>query len=135
MSFWDEKVVTARKAHKCEECLKEIAKGERYTRGSGINVCGEFGCWVTHTDCLAAIREQMELGECPGDEWWSLHEVVWDMDPAGLRAFALDYPAVYERFREELEEHDRAPLDHFVWDGAHPQYVPQRRDWYRWTQP
>ena len=131
MSFWQEREVTARKEHRCEECQQSILPGERYTRGAGINVHGEFGHYVTHTDCLAAAREQMELAEI-FDDWWPLYEAVWEMDAAALAAFALDYPAVFERFRPDLEEDGRAPVDHYVWRGAHPLYVPPRRDWFRW---
>lgn len=133
MTFWHEGEVTARKPHKCEECLGDIAPGERYTKGAGINVHGEFGFWLTHTDCLAAVREQMKLGDCPDNEWWSLHEIVWEMDEAALAALALDWPAVYERFRVELEEHERAP-DHFVWRG-YPHYLPPPREQFTWWTP
>lgn len=132
MSFWDEKTVTARKPHRCDECDTMIQPGERYTRGAGINVFGEFGVYTTHTDCLAAAREQMRLGDCPSDEWWCLSDGIWEMDADGLAAFALDFPAVFERFRPRLEQHDLEPIDHFVWRGPNPHYVPARRDWYRW---
>lgn len=133
MTFWDEKVVVARKAHTCDECCRTIMPGERYTNGAGINVFGEFGCWTTHSDCLAASRELMKLGDCPSDEWWSLHENVWEMDEAGVAALALDWPAVYERFRADLEAHDRAP-DHFVWRGS-PHYIPLPRKQFTWWKP
>lgn len=133
MSFWNETERAARKAHKCDECLTEIRPGDRYTRGAGINVHGDFGCWVTHTDCLAAAREQMKLGDCGYDEWWPLHEVVWDMSADALAGFALDWPDVYERFRGEFEAHDRAP-DHFIWRGS-PHYLPPRREQFHWWRP
>lgn len=135
MTFWNEAQVRARKAHRCDECLTAIAPGEQYTRGAGINVYGEFGAWTTHADCLAATREQMELGDAPSGEWWPLHETVWEMDAPALAALALDYPTVFERFRAALEEHERAPVDHYVWRGAPAFYVPARRDWYRWDRP
>lgn len=133
MTFWNESEVTARKPHKCEECLGVITAGQRYTRGAGNNVYGEFGCWVSHSDCLGAAREQMKLGDAPDDEWWPLHEVIWEMDAPALAAFALDWPDVYERFRAELEDHERAP-DHFVWRGF-PHYLPPARDQFKWWTP
>ncbi|ASR80678.1 hypothetical protein FDI41_gp47 [Arthrobacter phage Piccoletto] len=35
MTFATEKLVTARKAHKCGECFRPIVKGEQYHRGAG----------------------------------------------------------------------------------------------------
>ncbi|UVK62299.1 hypothetical protein SEA_NATHANVAAG_47 [Arthrobacter phage NathanVaag] len=35
MTFATEKLVTARKVHKCGECFRPIVKGEQYYRGAG----------------------------------------------------------------------------------------------------
>ena len=50
--FATDKIVTARKQHKCDECNRTIEKGERYERVTG-KWDGEFYTFRTCSDCLS----------------------------------------------------------------------------------
>ena len=45
---WDERLLKARKAHKCTACGETIAKGHRYWRAGALF----DGQWNTHKRCL-----------------------------------------------------------------------------------
>ncbi len=50
--LYTSKTVTARKAHVCYECYREIVSGERYETASGLTD-GEFFTHKTCIDCLS----------------------------------------------------------------------------------
>lgn len=53
-------MVTARKAHDCDECGGEIVPGERYERAKGMNAPGEW--WHART-CAACCRGPLAFVE------------------------------------------------------------------------
>jgi hypothetical protein len=53
----------ARKAHRCDECAREIAPGERYENVAG-KADGDFNTWRTCAHCIAA-RSWLTV-ECNG---------------------------------------------------------------------
>ena len=116
MAFWSESEPVARKPHRCDECGQPIEPGQRYNRGAGINVYREFGVWNSHCECRALALELRRLGDYLDDEWPTISEGVWELDGPGLAWLQMDHPLVYERFRAELEEHERKPV-HYVWSG------------------
>lgn len=107
MSFWSEKEVVARKAHRCDECGFGIEVGERYNKGAGINVEREFGAWISHLDCRAAALEYRQLARLGDDEWSDVSEWIWEMPPEAFPEFAKTYPGIFARFEAALREHGR----------------------------
>lgn len=75
VEFYDERIVTARKAHICDECGGPIAKGERYERKS-YRVEGEF---CTDHICDACHEVAGEFEHClVGGMLWQQFEAEWD---------------------------------------------------------
>lgn len=66
----NQKVVTAKKKHKCGECHRDIEPGERYEFYSG-RIEGEFGVEKTCIDCLS-VRDSAIF--CNGFAF----QQVWD---------------------------------------------------------
>lgn len=56
--FFNTKVVTTRKPHRCEQCHRSIAAGERCFYGAGL-FDGHFMSYYEHEDCRAAWSEVM----------------------------------------------------------------------------
>lgn len=69
----DEKIVTARKTHKCGECCREIAKGEKYEKVTQIWE-GKIETQKTCLDCVS-IRNAFF---CNGWLWGNILEDLWD---------------------------------------------------------
>lgn len=55
MEFCDQRAVTARKEHRCRECGRTIAKGERYERMAGKFEGRMRRQWRTRAGTLAAL--------------------------------------------------------------------------------
>lgn len=62
-SFFNEKLVTARRPHTCCECKGEIRVGDRYQQVSG-KWDGDFATYTTCEPC-ADLREALESVCCP----------------------------------------------------------------------
>jgi len=73
IDFVNEKIVTARKVHKCGECHGAIAKGSSYENVSG-SWSGDFHQYKTCTDCLS-IRG---VFFCDGWYYEMVHEYLRD---------------------------------------------------------
>ena len=56
-TLYEERIIVARKAHRCCECRCEIAKGERYQSASGLWE-GQFSRFSTCIAC-ASIRDDL----------------------------------------------------------------------------
>jgi hypothetical protein len=77
-SFHNENIQTARKKHRCYECLKDILPGEKYEYVSGV-WDGDFMVYKTCLDCKS-IRDTFF------DSWF--------------------YTQVWENFQDEFGYHD-----------------------------
>jgi len=67
-SLYSEKIVTARKEHKCIECNQVILIGEKYEKVDG---CwdGSWSHFKTCEDCLSMIEIFFYSRPCFGDLW------------------------------------------------------------------
>lgn len=81
---WEEKVVVARKNHRCTECNAPIAPGERYGRASGVVVPGFDAdpgprTWKRCMACVVlADRLQTEFELCI--PWGTLLQAQADLE-------------------------------------------------------
>jgi hypothetical protein len=70
--FQDDRVVTARKAHKCAECGSAIAIGEKYHRHSGKydgNMYTEKVCRRCDYDRIRVVEHELAEGCRWGESW------------------------------------------------------------------
>lgn len=84
--FFNERIVTARKAHRCGECGEEIKPGQRYEYVRG---CWE-GDFSTHKTCLPCrnVRDSlMKCGFIYGRVWEDVRE--W-LDMQGIDPYDDD---------------------------------------------
>ena len=77
-AFWESKIKTARKAHVCGECRKQILPGEKYESAAYVF----DGSFNHEKKCLvcAEIRDAfLEHGcaYCPGDMWTEMRDYVF----------------------------------------------------------
>lgn len=80
MGFCNEKLVTARKRHLCDACLKPINPGEQYLRAAGVSN-GDFWSGAYHPDCREwEIETNREAHGYFSDDWTPLHEHVTECD-------------------------------------------------------
>lgn len=102
MGVYCEKVVTARKAHRCDACTTEIVPGTKYLRITTQYDDGTPCSVPYHQDCRAEeVRANREAGsDMYAEDWCPLHEHVHE----GGREMLCDVPfAVYCRFPEDLD--------------------------------
>ena len=71
--FHNSRVVTARKAHKCGECGKEILPGSKYE----YNVGTWEGNFNTHKTCSICLELRNEFF-CDGWYYGQIHEYLWN---------------------------------------------------------
>ncbi len=50
--FYNQRVLTAAKTHKCTECREPILKGSQYERVDGV----WEGYWTTHKTCMTCVE-------------------------------------------------------------------------------
>lgn len=67
-SVFHESIVTARKAHKCNECNEPIVPGQKYER-----VSGKWDDWQVYRFCLPCSEAQREFSEGA-----RIFGVLWD---------------------------------------------------------
>jgi len=78
--FCYEILVTARKPHQCDACLKPINAGEKYLRAAGVSQ-GDFWNSTYHPECREwEIKVNNEALGYFSDEWCALHEHVTECD-------------------------------------------------------
>ena len=70
-TLYEERVIVARKSHRCCECRCEIHKGERYQSSSGLWE-GQFSRFSTCLPC-ASVRDELAKG---------IPRLHWDELPA-----------------------------------------------------
>jgi len=75
---FSEKMVTARKEHKCCECGEAIKPGEKYEKATGV----WDGKWDTFKTCFLCVR--VRNAYCCTWEYGGLRETLWD-------ALGIDY--------------------------------------------
>jgi len=68
-SFCSEKIVTARKKHKCCECYRTINAGEKYEKVAGV-WGGDFSTYKTCIDCVS-VRNEFFNGGYIFENIWS----------------------------------------------------------------
>lgn len=75
---YSERLVRARKLHKCCECGDEIAPGETYQRITGMRE----GDWFTFTTCVPCTRVRASLCSCGvfGDLYRDIYEANKSME-------------------------------------------------------
>lgn len=78
-SFIGERVVVAKKAHKCVECRREIFFGEKYEYIAGV-WDGEFATFQTCIDCLSVKKSFFCGGYEFGGIWPDLREHIRDFE-------------------------------------------------------
>lgn len=71
--FYNSKIVTARKTHKCGECNKEISPGSKYEYVVGTWE-GEFD---THKTCCVCL-ELRNVFFCEGWYFEKVYEYLWE---------------------------------------------------------
>ena len=107
--FCKSKIVTARKAHKCGECHKEILPGSKYEYDVGV-WDGQFD---TNKTCLIC-REIRNVFFCDGWFFGQIHEHLWEhimeMDGKIEKDCLCDLSfeakgIVYEMIAQYKEEH------------------------------
>ena len=69
---------TARKEHRCSECSRIIAPGERYWRWAGLDYCGDPFVSKMCAHCRATIDLGVALTGCPRFWFW---EQIHELDP------------------------------------------------------
>ncbi|MFU2208197.1 hypothetical protein [Solidesulfovibrio sp. C21] len=70
------KVITARKAHKCSECGKEIRSGENYQKFVGVTSEGMFESKMC-LFCYNVVKDLRSMGYCVVfDGLWNLVEQI-----------------------------------------------------------
>lgn len=133
MTFRASKTTTARKEHRCDECMGKIVVGEAYVRSAGVND-GAFYDWKAHPECEEAGQALHLLSDSMWDKYSPMHEHLSDAaDQQFFRWFALEHPAAWERVRERIEDEDE-PLNHFVWWMPLGSYYDPRKP-FAWVQP
>lgn len=89
-------IVTARKAHRCEHCLREIAIGEKHRKSAQVWQ-GQFHAYREHLDCYAAWSELnfdlRDIGHYEGAPFLADD----DHEPEDKEWMREEYPAVADR--------------------------------------
>lgn len=80
----------ARKRHFCEECGRDIVKGQTYKR-QFISDGGDAWTFKAHTDCIEMSNELRTRNNLWGNDWYPIHEIVEGNDFNAWRGF---YPHV-----------------------------------------
>ena len=113
-----EKIVTARKEHKCHECRGKIEKGSQYLIETYVWE-GEVDRHKTCLDCLALRKSFFRDGFVYGEIIMSLQDHVNDCRgdisqaqiaalPSGARAMVCD---MIEDYQSEIEEYEDNEYD------------------------
>jgi hypothetical protein len=94
----------ARKTHKCEECNREIIKGEKYEYLFS-KYDGSTDVHKTCLDCLSIRKTFFCDGWYYGQLWEALFEHIRDMDGRISSSCLVDLtPRARERVCEQIEE-------------------------------
>ena len=72
-----QKIVTARKTHKCGECHREISSGEQYEYYTGV-LDGEIGTEKTCMDCLSLRNSGLFCNGFIFQEIWELFSEAFE---------------------------------------------------------
>lgn len=75
---YKEKVVKARKTHRCCECRRDIVKGEKYNLTTG-KWDGEFSAYKVCSDCQSVIDQFFDKWTT-GHIWEDLQEMIAEQD-------------------------------------------------------
>jgi hypothetical protein len=75
--FIREKIVVARKKHRCSECGREIHIGEKYEYAFGVWNC-DSNVYKTCSDCLSIRFVFLCYGWCYGQIWELTYEMLGD---------------------------------------------------------
>lgn len=75
MQFMSHKNPTAKKIHRCDECLQLIQVGENYNYESFVDSYGDFGTYKAHHACREASLEANRLAESDPDSWFFIHDI------------------------------------------------------------
>lgn len=94
--FTSFKTITAAKPHQCEDCQREIAKGEKHHKVAGV-VDGDFNSYRTHMDCQGAMND---LWNFHGFSYGDSIPWIWDWEPEDREWLAEKYPAIAARMTE-----------------------------------
>ena len=121
VEFYGESFPIARKAHRCDECDHEIAKGERYSYWHG-KTDGYVQTWKSHADCRQAVLELNKLhGVQYGDEWLGLR----DLECEDREWLCEDFPAVATRVGWSIYDWLEPRLSNHAYFGSGSHYVWQ----------
>jgi hypothetical protein len=102
--FYQSKIVTARKEHKCVECFREIIPGQKYER---VSLCNDNG-WSHFNTCLPCqeIRDCFCCSFIFGEVFENIQDESYGLRLSGLES--LSKPARDMFFKQinlfELEE-------------------------------
>jgi len=106
-SFYNSTTRTARKAHRCDECHRAIARGEQYEHVAG---CwdGSIDTFKTCADCVSVREAFFCKGFLHGSMWCDfgehLHEVVVHGEGVAGSCIAKLTPAARDRVCDAIEE-------------------------------
>jgi len=105
-SFYTEKVVKARKMHKCVECHRGIKPGERYESAAG---CWDDGFHVMKTcaDCLSVRNAMFCSGWMYGEIWNEVREHLYYVDDLDLETTNQLTSNALERVLRIINGHKR----------------------------
>jgi hypothetical protein len=103
--FYTEKIIKARKQHKCNECRGMINKGEKYERVTG-KWDGNVSTYKTCLDCLSIRKQFFSNGWSFSDMLWDLKDHIVETD-AGLsqECIAKLTSSARERVCDMIQEH------------------------------
>ena len=94
----EQKTLTARKEHKCDECREVILPGEKYE----VQKETYDGVFSTHKTCLACVEVRnayMSTGYFYGQIWSDLRECMDDISMLDYEKFS---PAAQQKILEKL---------------------------------